>query len=51
MQLFVKIIITFQFVFLLVINLLAQNKIVPVASYSFNNKSVVDEMEYSELVL
>lgn len=46
-----KFVLTIHFFFVLAINLFAQNAIVPIASYSFSNNSVVDDMAYSELFL
>ncbi len=51
MQSFLKKTLAFNLIFFVAINLVAQENIIPIASYSFNNNSVVDEMDNSELFL
>ena len=46
-----KIIGIVLFVLLNATGTFAQNDVIPITNYSFNNNSVVDEMGYSELFL
>lgn len=51
MPVFVRIFLFFCFLYLCTIDLIAQDYISPVSSYSFKNNTVVDDMNYSQLNL
>ena len=48
---FIRVVLVIQIIILGTINLVAQDHISPISSYSFNDNSVVDEMGFSELLL